>query len=76
MADTLGKPARIWRVPVGWIRLAARIGDALRLPINSERLRKLTESYVVSNQKIKSALGWKSMPVASRAAMIRTLNRL
>ncbi len=76
MAETLGKPARIWSVPAGWMRRAARIGDALRLPLNSERLRKLTESYVVSNQKIKSALGWKSMPVATRAAMKLTLNRL
>jgi nucleoside-diphosphate-sugar epimerase len=76
MAETLGKPARIWRVPAGWIRLAARIGDALRLPLNSERLRKLTESYVVSNHTIKSALGWKNMPIATRAAMKLTLKGL
>ncbi|MBM4165256.1 MAG: NAD-dependent epimerase/dehydratase family protein [Lentisphaerae bacterium] len=76
MAETLGQSARIWRVPAGWIRLAARVGDVLRLPLNSERLRKLTESYVVSNLKIKSALGWKTMPVSARAAMKLTLKKL
>jgi nucleoside-diphosphate-sugar epimerase len=76
IAETFNKPARIWRVPAGWIRLAARMGDALRLPLNSERFRKLTESYVVSNHKIKSALGWKTMPIAARAAVKQTLKVL
>jgi nucleoside-diphosphate-sugar epimerase len=76
MAGTLGKPVRIWRVPAGWIKRAARVGDVLRLPLNSERLRKLTESYVVSNVKIKNALGWKTMPLGARAGMEQTLQGL
>jgi len=73
MAEALGRPARIWRVPPGWIRRAARLGDALRLPLNTERLSKLTESYVVSNRKIKRALGWEQMPVPAREGMRETL---
>jgi hypothetical protein len=34
------------------MNLVAKLGTILRLPLNSERLRKLTENYVVSNQKI------------------------
>lgn len=73
MAGSLGKRARIWHVPAGLIRLAARFGDLLHLPLNSERLRKLTESYVVSNAKIKTALGWERMPVRAEEGLRKTL---
>ncbi|SFU66208.1 hypothetical protein SAMN05216364_10539 [Porphyromonadaceae bacterium KHP3R9] len=52
---------------------AAAIGGALKLPLNKERLRKLTENYVVSNNKIKRALGIDRMPVSGREGMQKTL---
>ncbi len=73
MAEALGRPTRVWNAPPGWVKRAARCGDALRLPFNSERLKKLTESYVASNQKIKAALGWDQMPVPAREGMRLTL---
>ena len=73
MAGTLGRKARIWRFPAKLVRAAAKTGDALRLPLNSERLKKLTESYVVSNAKIKKALGWKKMTVRAGDGMRKTL---
>ena len=73
MAESLGRRTRVWRIPGGLVRAAARIGDVLRLPLNSERLKKLTESYVVSNDKIKQALGWERMPVSARDGMRETL---
>jgi nucleoside-diphosphate-sugar epimerase len=73
MAEALGHRAKIWRVSAGLVRAAARMGDRLRLPLNSERLKKLTESYVVLNAKIKRTLGWERMPVDSREGMRRTL---
>jgi hypothetical protein len=54
------------------MRRVARIGDILHLPLNSERLKKLTESYVVSNRKLLSALGWQKMPVSAEAGMRAT----
>ena len=47
--------------------------DALHLPLNPERLRKLTEDYVSSNAKIKKALGVERMPVDARKGLQRTL---
>jgi hypothetical protein len=44
------------------IKSLAKLGDLFRLPLNNERLGKLTENYVVSNQKIKDALK-KELPV-------------
>jgi hypothetical protein len=32
------------------------MGDLLKLPLNSERLNKLTETYIVSNNKIITAI--------------------
>jgi hypothetical protein len=45
----------------------------LKLPLNSERLKKLTDSYVVSNKKIVSALG-KKLPVGSKEGIQKYLN--
>jgi nucleoside-diphosphate-sugar epimerase len=73
MADTMGKRARIWRVSKSLMRVLARGGDVLHLPLNSERLQKLTESYVASNKKIKAALGWEWMPVDAREGMRKTI---
>jgi len=52
--------------------MMAKIGDVLHLPLNSERLKKLTESYVVSNEKIKKALGIAKMPVSARDGFMKT----
>ena len=45
----------------------------LHLPLNTERLRKLTENYVVSNAKIKAALGIDRMPVRAEEGIVRTI---
>lgn len=50
-----------------------KIGSALRLPLDSERLRKLTENYISSNAKIKKALGVEKMPVGAREGLRRTV---
>lgn len=73
MAESLGRQIKIWRIPETWIRAVARIGDVFKLPLNSERLKKLTESYVASNAKLKAALGWTEMPVRARDGMRKTI---
>ena len=73
MAEMLGRRARIWCISEKLIKWLARVGDVLRLPLNSERLKKLTESYVVSNAKIKRALGWEQMPVSAESGLRKTL---
>jgi hypothetical protein len=47
------------------------LGDYLRLPLNSERLQKLTENYEVSNKKIFAVIG-KSLPVSSEEGLLKT----
>ena len=73
ICKSLGKKAHIWRLPKGLMFFVARLGGWLHLPLDSERLRKLTEDYVASNAKIKRALGVERMPVDARAGLMRTL---
>jgi hypothetical protein len=54
------------------IEAIARFGSVVHLPLNSERLKKLTESYVVSNRKIKRALEIEKMPVTAVDGLRRT----
>lgn len=73
ICKSLGKKAHIWRLPKGLMNGVAKIGGALHLPLDPERLRKLTESYVSSNAKIKRALGVEKMPVDARVGLKVTL---
>lgn len=70
---SLGKKAHIWEIPKGLMNGFAKVGDKLHLPLNYERLRKLTENYISSNEKIKKALGIENMPVDARTGLQATL---
>jgi nucleoside-diphosphate-sugar epimerase len=71
IAEAHNKKPKIGNVSKCLILSAAKIGNVLKLPLNEERLHKLTDSYVVSNQKIKTAIG-KPLPVSSREGLIKT----
>lgn len=74
ISESVGKKSHIWKLPKGFMGAAASLGGALKLPLNKERLRKLTENYVVSNAKIKRALGIEKMPVSAKEGMRKTLD--
>ena len=73
ICKSLGKKAHIWKLPKGVMNGVAKVGGALHLPLDSERLRKLTENYISSNAKIKKALGVEKMPVDAREGLKTTL---
>jgi len=73
IGEVRGRSVQLWRVPVGLVRFGARVVGVLRLPLNTERLGKLTENYVVSNAKIKTALGVEKLPVSAREGLRKTL---
>lgn len=73
ICKSLGKKAHIWKLPKGLMTGIAKIGGSLHLPLDSERLRKLTENYISSNEKIKKALGVEKMPVDAREGLKVTL---
>jgi nucleoside-diphosphate-sugar epimerase len=71
LGNSLDKKSNIWSISVSLIKGVAKIGDHLYLPLNSERLQKLTENYVVSNAKIVKAIG-KALPISAEEGLRRT----
>jgi len=69
--ETLGKKSLIWNVNSLFIKAVAKIGDFLSLPLNSERLEKLTENYLVSNEKIVKVIG-KALPISAEIGLMKT----
>ncbi len=71
ISNRLNRSPRIWRLPPFVLNIIAKTGDIFRLPLNTERLKKLTENYIVSNKKIKDAIN-KSLPVSSTEGLLKT----
>lgn len=73
IAEAYGKKARLWKVPRGIMRMVASVGSVLHLPLNRERLGKLTENSMVDNSALRAALGWREMPVGAEEGLQATL---
>lgn len=74
--EGLGRKAKMIRVPKSIVRLGAKIGDLLHLPLNTERLEKLTGVNVIDNNDIKMALGINHMPVKAMDGLKLTIQEL
>lgn len=72
IAISLGLRPKLWNIPTALVKAVAKVGDWTKLPINTERLDKLTENYIVSNEKIKKAIG-KELPISAREGMRKTI---
>lgn len=72
IAEVKGKPERIWNINRDLLSGLAKLGNILRLPLNEERFKKLTGNYIVSNTKIKRAMG-KELPLKSLDGLRQTL---
>ena len=73
ICEVLGRKPHIWKLSRGFMTGVARLGGVLHLPLNPDRLQKLTENYVSSNAKIKAALGISNMPVDARSGLRLTI---
>lgn len=72
IGQATNKKVNIWNLPKSIINLIAKVGDILPLPINTERVQKLTENYVVSNNKIKKQLN-KEFPLNVKQGITITI---
>lgn len=73
ICEGMSRKAHIWKIPKKGIYALTWLGSLFHLPLNSERLKKLTENYVVSNHKIKCALNISQMPVTAKEGIIKTV---
>jgi len=72
IAASQNKKIKILKIPKNILFLLAKIGDFFKLSLNTESLMKLTNNYVVSNEKIKNAI-CKKMPITSEDGLFKTL---
>ncbi len=73
IANSQSKKPHIWNIPIFLIYTIAKIGDVFRLPLNTERLQKLTENYIVSNKKVKDAIN-KPLLFSAEEGLLKTFN--
>lgn len=73
ICEAMGKKVHIWKIPKKLMNGVAKVGGWLHLPLNPLRMQKLTENYVVSNSKIKSALGINKMPIRAKDGLTDTI---
>lgn len=69
------KKVQSLKVPRYIIKGIAKIGDVLPFPLNSERLKKLTSNFEVSNTKIKNVIQ-KELPLTMKEGLINTIQTL
>lgn len=62
----------LWKISSRFIRVLAKFGDILKMPLTTERLSKLTENYLVDNSKIREALG-KEFPIMAGEGILKTI---
>lgn len=73
IGQSLNRKPKILSFNRNLIKIIAKIGDIVNLPLNTEKLNKLTESYVVSNAKIKAAIA-KDLPFSTEAGLLKTFH--
>ncbi|WP_270089170.1 NAD-dependent epimerase/dehydratase family protein [Sphingobacterium sp. SYP-B4668] len=60
-------------LPKYLVRMIAKVGDVIPIPLNTKRLKKMTSDLLVSNQKIKAALGIEKLPLTAKEGLERTI---
>ena len=76
MSDSLCHKAKMVNIPKEIVRICAKIGDVLSIPLNTERLGKLTGNNVIDNSDIKKALGLNHMPIKAMDGLKCTIEEL
>ena len=70
------KNINIYNLPKSLVYFFASVGDILRLPFNTRGLNKVTENFLVSNNKIKKALDIQKMSTNPYKSMETTIKSL
>ncbi len=60
-------------IPKFIVKGLAMVGDVIPIPLNSLRLKKMTSNLILSNQKIKTALNIKQLPLSAEEGIIKTI---
>lgn len=72
IAKASNKKGLILNIPKTLIKKVALLGDKIGLPLNTEKLEKLTENYCVSNTKIVEVIG-EELPFSAIDGLTKTI---
>ena len=73
IGKVINKKPIMLSIPKAIILFIAFLGNIIHLSFNKEQLVKLTEDYVVDNNKIKKALGISNLPISTKEGLIKTI---
>ena len=76
MEKALSKSVVSLTLPQWVVKLVAKVGDFVPLPLNTKRLMKLTGSLIVSNKKLKEELHVKCLPLTALEGLEKTIKSL
>lgn len=62
MHEELGRKAQIWDIPVALWKVSLKCASFVGLGIVTEKVKKLTDNFVISTAKLKTALGISQLP--------------
>src|SRR5690606_10052015 len=60
-------------LPKVLVKGIAKVGDVVPIPLNTNRLKKMTSDLLVSNAKIKQALGLEKLPLTAQEGLVKTI---
>src|SRR5690606_19688226 len=60
-------------LPKFLVKGLAKMGDIIPIPMNTKRLKKMTSDLLVSNAKIKQALGIEKLPLTAEEGLVKTI---
>ncbi|WP_075342100.1 NAD-dependent epimerase/dehydratase family protein [Tenacibaculum agarivorans] len=72
IGQSIDRRVSILNIPKFLIGILAKLGDVFPSPINSEKLQKLTDNYIVSNTKLKQAMA-KDLPLSTMEGITLTI---
>lgn len=73
IGEVYNKKPVMLKLPKVLVSAIAKIGDIIPIPVNTFRLKKMTTTLIVSNHKIKTALGIKSLPLSAEDGLKKTI---
>lgn len=71
--EVTGKKVPNLSLPRFFVKSIAKIGDFLPIPLDTKRLKKMTSNLLVSNKKIKTALGIEKLPLTAIEGLQKTI---
>jgi nucleoside-diphosphate-sugar epimerase len=70
--EELGKKGKFLKISKRIVWFIAKLGNLLKLPINSENLQKLTEDFIVDNTKLMATIK-KTLPLSAEKGLRKSI---